>query len=390
MSSHRRTVAAATLAALSLLAAACSSSGSGSGGDTFKFGAMIPLSGPDSALGTQDQQAVDLALSKLNSGKTLGSTKLSVVYRDSPGTAETAVTDFQKLTTIDHVSFSFTSFSSATTAVAPLAATSKVVLLNAGATTSEFRGMSPYLFSSIPLGDQQAAAMLDYTKKTLNKSSLAAIYSNDAQGSDFKKQITADWRKLGGNYAGGVTVSTSQTDFGPAIAQLKSMHPEAVYLGLFGSGQGDIIKQATAAGLHTTWLGSTSFDNEGALKIAGSAANGVYSTQVQAAHSQDAQDFVAAYKKKYGSAPSSFAELIYSGVEVLGQVIQTLHKQKKDLTGSNIRTAMLGQTFHTVTGDLKFSNDGTVQVPIQITLYRNGSFASQGQYVNGAFSKAAS
>lgn len=365
----------------------CSSNGSGggSGGGTFKVGAMIPLSGVSATIGTEAQQGISMAIDAVNASGDLGKTKLKPVYRDNPGTPNTAVTNFQKLVSIDHVAFSITTFSSATKAIAPLATTNKVVLLNPGASTTEFENLSPYLFSDIPLGDQQSKAMLSYSYKQLGIKKLAAIYSNDAQGSGFKSVIPKYWGSLGGDYVGDVTASTTQTDFGGVIAQMQQDKPDAVYIGMFGSGQGDLMKQAAGMGFNPVWLGSTSFANEGALKIAGAAANGTYSTQVQPADTDSAKKFVSTYQSKFGAAPSSFAQLSYSGVQILAQAIKSLQEKNKDLTGKNLQSAMLSQTFDTVNGKMKFQKDGSVTIPMSITQYKDGAFQTLGTFANGKF-----
>lgn len=379
--------------AVLMAAAGCGSSspgGGSGGGTTFEFGAMIPQSGTDSAVGEEGQHGIEMALAQGKKDGTGGDTTLKPIYRDNPGTPETAVTNFQKLTSINNVAFSFTTFSSATKAIAPLATSKHVVLLNPGATTTEFKNLSPYLFSDIPLGDDQAKAMLNYAYNQLHLKRLAGIYSNDAQGNGFKSVIPDYWRSLGGTYVGDGTVTTSDTNFGPVLTNIKSKSPDAVYIGFFGSGQGDLLKQGAQLNLNTAWLGSTSFANAGALKIAGDAAEGVYSTQVEPADTPAAKQFISDYKAKYGGPPPSFAQLFYSGTQVLEQAVKSVTDKHQSLTGPNLRDALLNGTFDTINGKMNFQKDGTVKVPIAITVYKNGEFTTLGTSDQGTFTSAGS
>lgn len=380
----------AALICASLTLAACASSGGGGSGSNpsvFNFGAMIPLSGVSSAIGTEARQGIQSAVDQINASGALGQTKLEPIYLDNPGTPETAVTNFKKLDSINHVQFSFTTFSSATTAIAPAATQAKMVLMNPGASTTEFENLSPYLFSDIPLGDAQATAMLDYAYNVLHVRKLAAIYSNDAQGSGFKSVIPDHWKQLGGEYVGDAKVAVTEKNFGGVLNQIRGASPDAVYIGFFGSGQGDLLKQAAQANFKPTWLGSTSVDNQGALKIAGDAVNGVYSTQVQPASSNDASAFTKKYTAQFGSPPSSFAQLSYSGVQVLAQALESLKKQNKNLDGPGIRDEILNLKFSTVNGPMNFQKNGSVAIPITITVRQPNAFKPLAVVDNGKVTK---
>lgn len=374
------------LTACSSSTEATSSGGSGkvSYPSTLDFGAMVPLSGVDIAIGTESSAAINEAVATINNSGELGSTKLKPIYRDNPGTPEAAVTNINALSSINHVPFSFTTFSSATVAIAPLATQQQMVLMNPGAGTTRFKNLSPYLFSDIPLGDLQAEAMLKYAYQDLHIKSLAGVYSQDAQGNTFETFLPNYWKSLGGTYVGTTNVTTTQTDFTTAVTQVKNEKPQAVYFGFFGSGQGTLIKQAAAQGLSPTWLGSTSWANTGAIDIAGANANGVYSSQVVLQKgNKTAANWSAVYKKAVGSVPSSFAELSYSGMQVFAAVLMQLRSEGKAYTGPNIRQEMLKLTFNTVNGPMTFNKDGSAQVPVAITVYKNGTFNTLATFTGG-------
>lgn len=393
---RRRLLSTALIAVLGVALAACSSgsstasagtkstSGSSTGSSsvsypaTFQFGAMEPLSGVDAAVGAQAQAALNIGVTKVNSSGVLGKTKLKVVYRDNPGTPKTAVTNIDELNSVNHVPFSFTTFSSATVAIAPSATQYKMVLMNPGATTTHFENLSPYLFSDIPLGDLQAKAMLTYAYDNLHLKSLAGVFAKTAQGTTFQTFITKFWKTtLGGTYVGTTTVTTTQTDFSTAVTQVANEHPQAVFVGFFGSGQGDLIKQAAAQGLKPTWLGSTSWANTAAIQAAGPYATGVYSSQVELNKTNaTTASFSSAYQKAVGSPVSSFAELAYSGFQILVTCLKHLKAENKAFTGPNIRSEILSLHFTTVNGPMTFKKTGSAEVPVALTVYKNGKFTT--------------
>lgn len=350
---------------------------------TFQFGAMEPLSGVDSAVGTQAQHAINIAVNKVNSSHMLGKTKLKPVYRDNPGTPKTAVTNIDELSSINHVPFSFTTFSSATVAIAPIATQDKMVLMNPGASTTQFERLSPYLFSDIPLGDLQSAAMLTYAYKKLHLKTLAGVYAKTAQGATFETYLPKLWKKLGGKYVGTTNVTTTQTNFATAVTQVASEHPQAVYIGFFGSGQGDLIKQAASQGLTPKWLGSTSWANTAAIKAAGPNATGVYSSEVELyKKNKTTKTFSSSYQKATGTPVSSFAELAYSGVQILATSLKHLKAEHKAFTGPNIRSEILKLKFTTVDGQMKFRKTGSAKVPVAVTVYKHTKFKTLAVYQN--------
>ena len=86
-----------------------------------KIGAILPLTGWGAYWGLSEQKGVDLAISDLEkSGK-----KIDIAIEDSATDAKQAVTAAQRLISIDNVDGLIVEFSGPTTAVAPLAYSSK-------------------------------------------------------------------------------------------------------------------------------------------------------------------------------------------------------------------------------------------------------------------------
>jgi branched-chain amino acid transport system substrate-binding protein len=353
------------------------SSGNGNGstsGKMLTFGAMLPETGPSATLGESMVNGANLAVEQINNAGGVDGVKLKMVLEDNPGTPQTEVEDLQKLNSVYKVPFSLTSFSGATIAAAPIADKHQVVMINGGATTSDLMGHQ-YVFSDLALANIQVSAMLNYAYNTLGVRKLALIYGSDDQGQGFLKEVQKIWPSLGGQLVGTVQVSTSATDYSSQVTKLKSLSADAVYMGFFGTGQGIVLKNAAQQGFKTKWLGSSSMDNAGALKIAGAAAVGAYDIQQPLDPSNaTALKFKSAYEAKYNVSPDQFASTYYTAVYVLADVIKSLHKANEPITGANIRKQMLSESFDTVFGTMLFNPDGTTSEAVSIDQYNGTKF----------------
>jgi hypothetical protein len=79
------------------------------------------------------------------------------------------------------------------------------------------------------------------------------------------------------------------------------------------------MKQAKAKGIKVPFIGGDGWDSAELFKIAGTAANGNYFSNHYSHEEQrpEVQNFVANYKKKWGSTPDGLAALGYDAARVL-------------------------------------------------------------------------
>jgi ABC-type branched-subunit amino acid transport system substrate-binding protein len=81
------------------------------------------------------------------------------------------------------------------------------------------------------------------------------------------------------------------------------------------------------------------------------------------------KEFHAKYVKKYGAEPSFFVANYANAVFIYADLLQRLEAQKISVTGEHLLTALHQQkTFDVIGGVVKFSERGTVTVPLQINV----------------------
>jgi branched-chain amino acid transport system substrate-binding protein len=140
---------------------------------TYRFGAVIPLTGPGAALGGLIRRGIELGVEDVNNGKAADK-QIGVVFEDSKTVPNEGLTAFRKLVDVDKVNTVLVGFSTVCNAVAPVAEESKILMI--GMTTS-LPGLTDgrnYVIRFFPNADMLAGTMADYASTRFSR--VAVIY----------------------------------------------------------------------------------------------------------------------------------------------------------------------------------------------------------------------
>ena len=147
------------------------------------------------------------------------------------------------------------------------------------------------------------------------------------------------------------------------MTRIKGQSFDVMYVPGYYNEVGLIIKQARDQGIDQPILGGDGFDSPGLLEKAGAAAlHQVYFTNHYSSLDQDptVQDFIKAFKDKYGEEPNAFHALGYDTAYFVADAI----KRASEPTGEAIQQAMASTTdFSGVTGT--FSIDPETHEPVK-------------------------
>ena len=100
--------------------------------ETYKVGAILPLSGSGANYGKWEKQGVDLAVDEINQAGGINGKKIEIIFEDSKSLPKDGVSAMNKLSSVDKVPVAIAGISSVVLACAPVADQYKVVLLNSG------------------------------------------------------------------------------------------------------------------------------------------------------------------------------------------------------------------------------------------------------------------
>ncbi len=165
-----------------LLLAACSTTKSA---EPYKFGAVLPLTGPTAFYGDFGKAGMELAVEDLNNAGGINGKPVQVIYEDSAGDKARAATGAQKLIDVDSVDALFTITTAMSGVVAPVAEANKVPLIY-GSATNSFAINKTYVFKDYPDASDECALLMKQALKDGHKK--IAMFGSDSEFTQLCKQ----------------------------------------------------------------------------------------------------------------------------------------------------------------------------------------------------------
>lgn len=310
-------LAAAAFAA-SLVLAGCNEKS-----NTIKLGSIGPLSGGVAVYGTEARNAIELAVEEINAAGGVNGQNFELISEDDEGNPEKSVSAYKKLVTKDNVKLIVGSLTSGCTlAITPLAQAQKVVLIAPAATNPAITDAGDYIFRACYTDPFQGTVGAKFAAENLGTKRAAVLYD---VGNDYSVGLTDNFVKKfteeGGEVVAKESYTTGDKDFNAQLTKIKNANPDVVYLPDYYGTVSLISKQLRAQGITTPAIGPDGWD--GLAEGAGTELlNGYYSNHY-ASDSDDekVQKFGAAYKAKFGTAPTSFAALAYDSVYMIKDAV---------------------------------------------------------------------
>ncbi len=232
------------------------------------------------------------------------------------------------------------------------------VSANAGPSQLAGKGCLPNLFVASFQNDtlyESVGTFLD-TRKVASAFLLAPNYPGG------RDMMSGFKRHYHGEIKGEVYTAFPQMDFAPQIADIREKKPASVLFFLPGSMTIGFVKQYVAAGLSDIPLYNGTGSVTQNLAAMGDAALGIttLTNWTAALDNQASRDFTAAFVKRYGRIPSSYAGVAYDTARLIAAAVGGVHGDIEDKPA--FRRALEGVKFDSVRGNFAFN---TNHYPIQ-------------------------
>jgi branched-chain amino acid transport system substrate-binding protein len=301
--------------------------------ETIRFGAILPLTGPATVIGTQEKRGIELAVDDINAKGGVGGQKIELVFEDNQAKPDLSVLSFNKLVDLQGVPVVFTGYSGPTLALAPLATRKKVLLVNCGAQADKLATASPYLINTISSTADEVGVMSKYLVSQ-GKKKAVILWENDAAGIGGRDDFVEAFPKAGGEIVAQEPVQFGQTDFRPALLKLAASNPDVMYV-VTTANQLNLAQQYKQLNLTFVVAGSSFMSDP--PTIADPSSRGFIHTQVKIS----APDELAArFKARYGDDMDFFAKQYYNGTTVVIAALAKVLADKKPASGENLRQAV--------------------------------------------------
>ncbi len=358
-------VAAFATASVTALALAGCSSGSGGtpsdkAGGTIKIGAVMPLTGPLSALGAGDKEAAEQAVADINKAGGINGQKVQLTVADDKTDPTESVKQFNQMASDSSYSAMLaSSMTSAATAVSSSILQYKVPTIALSPVDAYVDGSNPYAFTSPGAVKIYAEALVGYWKSKDVKTVAVAYTGTDLYGQNGEKATKSLAEAAGMKIVLDEAYDPAATDFTPLITKVVAAKPDAFVQ--WGSGPAPVIitKQIAGKGINFYVTGSQASNLW--LQPSGSAAEGVVGATTAALDPDSIPD--GAYKDEVmavatpwraqndGQNPPEFA---YGGATAI-ELIKAAIEKAGSTDRAKIRDAMEGLDILTPNGHYHFS-----------------------------------
>jgi len=303
-----------------------------SGGDVYKLGVNMELSGQVASYGQSLAEGLDLAVEEINNNGGVNGKKIEVIKVDNKSDASESTNAAIKLTSKDKVHAIIGPATSGNTKAEVQVATDNQTVVIApaatdpGVTLGEDGKVKDYIFRMCYIDPFQGTVAANFAADDL-KVKTAAVYADNS--SDYAKGLAAAFKETF-TAAGGTIVAEEayvgkDTDFRATLTNIKSANPEFVFIPGYYEEVGLIVKQAREMGITVPLMGADGWDSPKLVELAGAEAlNNTFITNHYSSEDPDEkiQQFVTAFKSKNNDkSPDAFNALGYDAVYMLADAI---------------------------------------------------------------------
>jgi branched-chain amino acid transport system substrate-binding protein len=291
-----------------------------------RIGAALSLTGSARLFGLAQKNGIKLAQDEVNASHMLGNTRLEVIVQDDGSTRDQAAGVFQQLIENAQVlAIMGPTLSDSALTVDPLAQQAGVPVLAISNSAGGLTQIGNFVFRDSLSDSQITPQVLKAVRSKLKIHQAALLYTdtdpNRSGSHGFKKAL----QDMGVQIAAEQAFASDQTDFSPQLSEIVASRPDALFITAPLHLAAPILVQARALGLtNLPIIGSTAFSSDSVLHAAGGAAEGLIVGSAWSAANPSArnQQFIQAYRARFGVDPDQFAAQAYSGVYILAAALK--------------------------------------------------------------------
>ncbi|MDD4564193.1 MAG: ABC transporter substrate-binding protein [Eubacteriales bacterium] len=330
-----------------------------------KIGVNYELTGAVATYGEASKDGILMAFEEINAAGGVNGLQIVPVTVDNKSDAAEATSLATRLMTQEGVAACLGPATSGNyMATIPVAMGNGIPIISASATaddgvTVDANGnINEYVFRLCFNDSFQGVTMANFASENLEAKTAVIIQDNS---SDYAKGLAKNFKSTFTD-AGGTIVAeegylSKDKDFNAILTSIKGKEFDVIFLPGYYQEAGLVIKQARDLGITAPILGADGFDSPVLLELAGAEAlNDVYFSNHYSSQDQDplVQDFIAAFKDKYGTEPNAFHALGYD----LGKFIADAIERAGSTDPDAIKDALAGTTnFVGVTGTFSIGED---------------------------------
>jgi len=294
--------------------------GSGAGGDEpYKIGALLGLTGTYSALGTNEQKAIELFAERVNANGGINGRQVEIVFADTKSSESEAVNQLRKLATQDDViAVIGPSSSGEGIAIKPIATSLKVPTIVPASSKDIVTPLdqAKYVFKQFPATDASLQAQLTYVKEQ-GWRRVAILAANNGYGQEPVNALPNIIGDFGVELVASELFPPDATDVTAQLSSIASKNPDVVLVWAVNPANAIVAKSAENLNFEPVLFNSPGAASQDYIEVGGSAVNNtlVQGSMVQVPDEitpdnpqyEAVTQFMEAWRSRYDDAPNQYA-----------------------------------------------------------------------------------
>lgn len=318
------------------------------------IGYQLPLTGDKAHYGEVFRNSAQLQLEKFKADGGIPGLSVTIRFEDSKDDPKEALAIANSFVDDPKVIGVLGDFASTPSmAAGEIYGRAGVPQLSQTASHPDFIKVSPWQFRNITTQAAEGAFNAAWVVENGVKSASVIAVQND-WGMSAAENFVKTFEEKGGTVKSTEYFNPGTRDFRPILTKIARANPDVIYLGLFYEEGAAILQQARQLGIKSAFYSASPLYSPKLIELAGEAANGLkLSTSfLPDSPSPVVQQYVTAYKQRYGTTPNMFAAQAY---DATGIILAALKAAGPEASRETLREALAKTTdYPGVTGTTSF------------------------------------
>lgn len=327
------------------------------------IGSILPRSGDFASFGQEIDRGARIAIAEAQKS----GINVTYISEDDHSVATGTTDAANKLTSIHKANAAITATVQEVKPAAPIFNSAQTPLLAVWDSNDTIKTAGPYVFTSGFGTEAAGKQMANFAYTTKRITNIAVVSQKDDWSSLIADAFSKEFTRMGGTITVSEKTTSTQRDFRTILTKIKQSNSHGLYAPMLPQAGGPLIKQARELGITAPIMMGDSF-SEDDVKIASSAAEGVYFTNLYA---NDTDKLSQSYKAAYGTEPSMavFVSFGYDAVKTLLAAHKLAQEQNVSLRDALTKSQLQG------TGtEINFNNTQASERLEKIYVVKNGAF----------------
>lgn len=343
---------------------------------TYRIGIQTEVTGSGAQIGDLSVRAARLAVEEINAGGGVDGIPVELIVRDCRSDLAEALRQYRDAVASDGLVALLGPVKSAYAVPMVREHLNDGVPLFIGATNTTLTEQGDQnLFQMRPSIRVTAAAMVALAVEGLETSRAGVIFDTDLHGSNGAERVSTELRARGREPVVEIGYTTATADYDPIAQEIAAAKLDTLFI--YGTNPTDIGQllravryRAPEVKIVTSPGGSSVITHN----LAGDAQDGVYvAIDSLFSATPDGMRFEAAFRKRFGLAPDTYAAWYYDAVHLIAA---TLHENQS----ATLSRAIRASAYTGAQGQYRFNSQGEGLHEVALALMRRGEPAPIGRY----------